>query len=455
MPLGAHSRWRLALLPLALLAAQTATTGAQARPLVESSPAVAGAPATVPHRDPAIDLAAAYLHRAIEPDGRFRYTVDAITGEVGQGRYNVLRHAGSLLALAEYHQQWPPTPEQIRTVERSLSFLRRCCLAPGGPGAEGKAVWSPPELVGGARRYPVAKLGGAGLTLAALAQWRRVNPQGVNLEEMRALARYLVSQQRADGSFESLHAHHSGQHDPDWVSLYYPGEAALGLVLLHEHDPQGGWLVPAVDALRHLARLREGVETPPPDHWALVATARLFARPAHEVQAALPPGLLWQEGDGPDNARGWLMAHARAVVRAMLAEQAAARSGCAPGAFTADGRPAPTATRLEGLTAIVPWWPPGAERDALLAAIEDGVRFLRAAQWRLGPAAGGFSRTAPVCSRGARRDAEVRMDQVQHAMAALMGARALETCKAADPSATGGLSLFACGAPVQPGSPTR
>lgn len=380
-------------------------------------------------RDVHIESAAAHLHHAIEPDGRFRYRVHALTGEVERGRYNVLRHAGSLLALAEYHQRWRPDATQVATVKRGLDFLRRCCLAPAGPGSEGLAVWSPPELVGGARRYPVAKLGGAGLTLATLAQWRRVRPEAVNLEEMRELARHIVAQQRADGGFQSLHALQAGQHDPAWMSLYYPGEAALGLILLHGHDPEGGWLAPAVDALRHLAREREGRTDPPPDHWALIATAHLLALPAQTVQAVLPEGLLWA-ADGPAdlNVRNWLMAHALAIGRRMLAEQAAAGQECAAGAFTADGRTTPTATRLEGLAAMAPWWPPGEEREAFATAVRDGVAFLRAAQWRQGAAVGGFSRVAPQCPALAAADPrawEVRVDQVQHALAALMGATSM------------------------------
>src|SRR5690606_28862358 len=104
--------------------------------------------------DVPIENAAAYLHRAIEADGRFRYRVHALTGEVLQGRYNVLRHAGSLLALAEYHQVWRPDAGQVAAVERGLDFLRRCCLARAGKGSgeggndekdeDGLAVWSPP-----------------------------------------------------------------------------------------------------------------------------------------------------------------------------------------------------------------------------------------------------------------------------------------------------------------------
>lgn len=384
-----------------------------------------------------IDAAAAHLHSTIEPDGRLRYRQHALTGQIIEGRYNVLRHAGSLLALAEYHQDHAPSPDQIAAIESAFDFLRDCCLAPAEEGDEKRdnlAVWSPPGLVGGNRRYPVAKLGGAGLTLAALAQWRRVRPDTGDLTEMQALGRHLVSRQRADGGFLSLHAHDAGQHDPEWESLYYPGEAALGLVLLHEHDRSGGWLAPAIDALRYLARQREGQASPPPDHWALMATARLFAQPAADLQTALPPGLTWKGDSGTLSLQPFLLAHAQTLARHLLGEQGAHNDACALGAFTADGRTTPTATRLEGLAAMAPWLPRTtareiAEHQAVLRAVAAGVAFLQAAQLTSGPARGGFSRVSPRClsdpSRTPIRAFEVRVDYTQHALSAFLGYRSL------------------------------
>ncbi|MDO8906322.1 hypothetical protein [Hydrogenophaga sp.] len=382
-----------------------------------------------------IHAAAAHLHSSIAPDGRLRYRQHALTGQIIEGRYNVLRHAGSLLALAEYHQTHAPSLAQIEAIDSAFGFLRNCCLAPAGVGDETDdrlAVWSPPELVGGSRRYAVAKLGGAGLTLAALVQWRLVRPEAVAMEEMRALARFIVSQQRADGGFRSLHAHRSGQHDPHWESLYYPGEAALGLVLLHELDRSGGWLVPAMDALRYLARQREGQASQAPDHWALIATARLFAQPATDLQQALPPGFSWEHapGHGHVAVKALLQVHAQAVVRHMLGEQGPPTEACAIGAFTTDGRTTPTATRLEGLVAIAPWLPRATERDAaehqaVVDAVAAGVTFLRAAQLASGLARGGFSRVSPRCPTTDVRAHEVRVDQTQHALSALLGHRAL------------------------------
>lgn len=396
-------------------------------------PPALAAPSLAAHTE----AAASHLHSTIGPDGRLRYRQHAISGQIIEGRYNVLRHAGSLLALAEYHQMHAPRPDQIAAIESAFSFLRSCCLAPADEDdatGDRLAVWSPPALVGGSRRYPVAKLGGTGLTLAALAQWRRVQPDAVAVTEIQALGRHLVSRQRADGGFLSLHAHEAGQHDPKWESLYYPGEAALGLVLLHEHDRAGGWLVPAIDALRYLARQREGRGPPPPDHWALMATARLFSQPPAELRAALPPGFQWDGEPGAMSLQSLLLAHAQAVTRYMLGEQGPHPDACALGAFTPDGRTTPTATRLEGLAAIAPWLPRTTEReiaehDAVLKAVGAGVAFLQAAQIASGPVRGGFSRVSPLCpSKETHTDPralEVRVDYTQHALSAFLGYRSL------------------------------
>ncbi|MCU0763886.1 MAG: hypothetical protein MUF76_13240 [Hydrogenophaga sp.] len=388
----------------------------------------AGNPPPVPSPlDARLALASRYLHAQVEIDGRFIYRRDAVSGRAEHGRYNLLRHAGTVLALAEYHLEHPATPQETAAITRSLNHLRSCCMAPSGAGADDLAVWSAPDTVGGPRSYPVAKLGGAGLALAAMAQWRRLQPDAVALADMQALARFILSMQQPDGRFRSLHAHHTGEHDPDWVSLYYPGEAALGLLLLHDHDPNPRWLEAALDALRALAREREFLQHPPPDHWALLATAALWNKNPSLLASALPPPLSWHAAPGRTAVAPLLMAHGLSVTRFMLDEQAQAQhsGSCAPGGFTSDGRTTPTATRLEGLLAFLPLLPAGAERDAVLAAVQDGMGFLLQAQRLEGPARGGFSRVSPVCSTDDRRASEVRIDYVQHAMAALQAYRKL------------------------------
>lgn len=367
-----------------------------------------------------IETAASYLHRQIEPDGRFTYRRDGLTGAGIDGRYNVLRHAGSLLALAEFHLEHPADTEQAIAINKSFAFLRGCCVAAAGTGVEGLAVWSPPDLVGGSRRYSVAKLGGAGLTLAAMAQWRRMQPESVSLEEMQGLGRFILSMQVQDGRFRSLHSEPAGQHDPDWVSLYYPGEAALGLVLLFEQDGNRVWLESAIDALRALAREREHSAQPPADHWALLATARLWRQDPRNIESALPDGFSWLPTSGKTALAPLMLAHAQSIAAVMRQEQQGSFDlHCARGGFSPDGRSTPTATRLEGLLALLEFMPEGTARNGVLGAVEAGMEFLVNAQWTQGPSAGSFSRVSAACAESNSRSREVRIDYVQHALAAM------------------------------------
>lgn len=371
-----------------------------------------------------IDAAARYLHAQIEPDGRLTYRRDAVSGQVVAGRYNVLRHAGTLLALAEFHLEQPPSPVQAAAINRSLYFLRQCCFAAAGEGAQGTAVWSAPDLVGGRRDYAIAKLGGAGLALSAMAQWRHVAPDRVSIEEMQALGRFILSMQSQDGGFRSLHSLPPARHNPDWVSLYYPGEAALGLILLFEHDPDITWLAAAIDALRALARGREGTSEPPPDHWALLATQRLWRQPVHAIEAALPDGFRWWPAEAHTSVAPLLLSHAESIARSLMrAQDHGSLNPCVRGAFTPDGRSTPTATRLEGLLALHGFVPEGPLKSALKASIDAGLSFLEQAQWTQGLAAGGFPRVSAACPAVDERSREVRIDDVQHAMAAMQAYR--------------------------------
>lgn len=380
------------------------------------------------HQGPPIDhrlhLAARYLHDQMAAQGKMVYRRHALTAEADTGRYNLLRHAGSLLALAEYHLEHPPDVDQQDRIGHSLAFLKRCCLRPSRPGADDLALWSDPDLVGGRRGYPVAKLGGAGLALAAMAQWRRIRADHVPLQDMQALARFILSMQRADGRFQSLHALQSGQHDPHWESLYYPGEAALGLILLFEHDGDQRWLEAAIDALRALARQRETLPDPPPDHWALLATGRLWQQQPQALEAALPEGFSWQPAPGKTALAPLLMEHALSVAGFMLREQSSAQGpDCTQGSFTDDGRTTPTATRLEGLLGVLPLLHGHQDQAAIARSVREGMGFLLRAQRLEPPSLGSFSRTSPDCPDGDRRAHEVRIDYVQHAMAAMQAYR--------------------------------
>lgn len=331
----------------------------------------------------ALHAAADSLVARVQPDGRFRYRID------GRGReragYNVVRHAGTLWALQDYHRRHPQAALR-EALERASRWLASCCLAPP-PRWPLLAIWSVPE-----GEPAEAKLGAAGLALAA---WNGMAAQGLahpGEAQLTALARFIVYLQKPDGSFYSKHR--DGRRDDRWTSLYYPGEAALGLLAQHARRPDPLWRESALLTLDHLARTRAASGDYPSDHWALIASAELA-----RLEGAAPAALL---------------AHARAVAQTMLAAQGVR------GDFGHQRRGAPAATRLEGLLAARALLPADDPLQAVLdAGLRRGVHFLLQLPRARGTLRGALPRAARD-SPDPRRD-ELRIDDTQHALSVWLG----------------------------------
>ncbi|MCU0961035.1 MAG: hypothetical protein MUF48_13100 [Pirellulaceae bacterium] len=383
--------------------------------------AVSAAPPREPATDPAQELAEAiersarYLAGLCDAEGRFRYRVHLDPTVALPPAYNELRHAGAVYALAQC-QRRAPDPHIEAAMLRGVAFLRRECLGPVADQPTMLAVWPPRgRSDDGAPRE--AKLGGAGLALVALLSVEAVSPATVPREELRALARFLIFMQKPDGGYYSKYFADTGRSDA-WQSEYYPGEAALGLLMLYRHDPQLAWLRSATMALDQIAR--RGAERPStfPDQWYLLATEQVLAVPA---DAGVPV------------PRDTLIAFARRICTDMLTEQQAqATHAQLAGCYTPDGRSCPTATRLEGLLAAYQFLP---SEDPTLAeplrqSIDQGVQFLLRCQITQGPHAGAFPRVlrdfqpATEPTEGTRAQ-EIRIDYVQHALSALIRYEAL------------------------------
>jgi hypothetical protein len=227
------------------------------------------------------------------------------------------------------------------------------------------------------------------------------------------MARFLVFQQRSDGSFftEYSAASGPGEGQRELANLYYPGEAILGLVALYEVDHQKQWLVAAGKGLAYLAKSRAGQQKAPPDHWALIATARF-----------LP---YYDQSECPATRRE-LQNHTGQVVEAFLGRLSPGKATdpSLDGSVDGEGRTAPTATSLEALLAALesasgtgyPCEIAGTIRDA----VYHGIDFLLRAQIQSGPYAGGMpGRMSGNGSRPAPADAntaQIRVDFVQHAL---------------------------------------
>lgn len=329
------------------------------------------------------DLAGEYLLRFVDVDGLFLYRA-APAGPQPPAGYNMLRHAGTMLALADYAEARPGRREAAVLALRSAwSRMEADAFGPI-PGRSGcLAVWTGGDVPPDRHGPRVAKLGGAGLALAAGCRLRAMDPAAVSLATLRGLGHGILAFREDDGGFLSR-LMPDGTPDPSpWRSLYYPGEAALGLALLEAHDPGGGWAQAGIGAMASLGRRLRGC--PPPDHWALIAIGSLLPH-------------------APEGAeRDAMLGYARAVAERMLST--GPERDCNP-----------EATRMEGLAAAHAYLPD--LRGEISVRLSEGAAMLVAAQFRIGVLARGFPSSGD--------DPTVRIDNVQHALCALHGHVAIQ-----------------------------
>ncbi len=360
----------------------------------------------------AIERSAGYLVKATKEDGMFKYRINMNPAVKVKDKYNILRHAGTIYAMSMYHERCPD--ENMRSaIERAGRYLRDESILPISGQDNMKAIWSKPE-VNGSGKPRQAKLGGTGLGLLALFSIENIHPGFTPLPDLQALGRFVVYMQKEDGSFYSKYIPSMGGRWDEWQSLYYPGEVALGLLMLYEKDPSGVWFESAVKALEYLARSRKNSTSIPADHWALLATAKMFSI---ENKAELPV------------SRELLINHAAQISDSILQSQVESHKRPAyDGGFSKDGRTTPTATRLEGLLSTHSFFPSNDEvRNRIVAAVPRGIAFLLRAQVSEGKFAGAFPRAVDRIDQGIpnvdkfnRRSTEVRIDYVQHALSAMI-----------------------------------
>jgi hypothetical protein len=275
-------------------------------------------------------------------------------------------------------------------------------------------VSEPIEVTG--RKGPLDyKLGGAGLGLIALASLKSIDGNFVSNEEMRRLANFGQYLQMRDGEFYANYVPSRGGRSMPGVSLYYPGEMALAWLKLYEQAPSADLIDSTVRALTFLAGERAKAGAAPSDHWALLATAKLFEI-AEREQLTIPRDVIFN--------------HALQVCHAILEEGHVHQPlPVMEGALVPAGVVTPTATRLEGLLAALTFLPHDHPmRRHVEGAVHRGVDFLLRAQVKGGDFDGAFpyaiSRVPEGLGDGAAafnaQVGEVRIDYVQHSLSALV-----------------------------------
>ena len=359
-----------------------------------------------------IDMAKDYLAAAVDADGRFTYRIN-LSGETPRPAYNVLRHAGTIYALGQVHERGGE-PEVAKPISRATDYLIQRYVRTPEDGSGWLAVFSRPDEESLDTDGPEAKLGGAGLALLAMDAARDSGALDVNVETMKALGRFMLFMQHGDGSFHSKYSESEGYLA--FQSLYYPGEAILGFIRLYEAEPDPRWLRAAALGTAHLVETRRGETDLPADHWLMLAMEPLLG--------------LYGQLDQPPVSATEIREHMLQLGLSMISEQEEAeRDGGPSGSFARDGRCTPTATRLEGLAAL--WrsmgaWGLDSDRARVADSVGRGTQFLLTCQVLEGEGIGGVLRAQkPLDSADSsfnRRQAEIRIDYVQHAISAMYGA---------------------------------
>lgn len=226
-------------------------------------------PLTAQHVRQSIEWAGEYLARMAGPDGRYCYNYLVVRDQCDSD-YNLLRHAGTTYSLFQIHRLIPRA-DFLEAAERATRWLRQ----------QTREVEGDPSrvfLLEGEK----AKLGAVGLGLLALVEREKDLRDGQDRELMARMANFILSQQRHDGFMVSFFGWRSGVDVPRENSIYYPGEALLGLLRLHDIDPQPRYLEAAILTAEFLVMKRwrwGGIELyVPPDAWLSQALAELHGK---------------------------------------------------------------------------------------------------------------------------------------------------------------------------------
>lgn len=346
----------------------------------------------------AVDEGIRYTVRSTKPSGEFVYLENLDPNQRYKPVYNVLRHAGAMYALADSYQ-YKPQPKVKAALVRAARWLQTKYIKPVKGVKDVLAVWSLPSDRAGEGPLEI-KLGGIGLGLVGLLETEKVAPGTTSLKTLRQLGNGILFLQNPDGSFYSKYDPAKGGKLDNWISLYYPGEAALGLAMLAERDPdpklKTRWINAAFRAIGSLARARATSQNVPADHWVLIATARLW--PLHAFSDQSVP-------------RALLLQHAIQICEVIVNDPA-----------LRDVRTTPIATRVEGMNAALTFLPPEQQplREKMEQEVENGVAFLIKTQVKQGPQQGGMTRayTEPGSPPVDNRANELRIDYIQHALSA-------------------------------------
>jgi hypothetical protein len=221
-----------------------------------------------------IAMAGAQLTRETSEDGAITYEYQAAEDKLGGDDYNILRHAGTTYSMMQAYRVTGERATYDAAV-RAMGFFRLAMKEDESHPGE-FFVRSVAHLNG--RGLPRigsrAKLGGIGLGLCMMAELEKSVPGTVDMNLVRGMAAHVERSQNPDGSFDSFYDW-NGREKSIRKSIYYSGEAILGLLRYHQLTGDQHFLDVAVKGADYLVHKRWrslGISIyTPPDAWLLQA----------------------------------------------------------------------------------------------------------------------------------------------------------------------------------------
>ena len=351
-------------------------------------------------------MAGDYLVRMQLEDGSFYYSYDPVEDRTSGRVYNIVRHAGAVFSLFELYGATREA-RYLDAARRGVLYLKTRFR----PARERGAVY----VIDNDGK---AKLGAVGLALLALSRQIELDPSSADRESANKLARMILVMQRADGSFISYYPVR-GDEPRGSVSIYYPGEAILGLMHLLKTSGDHRLLEAARRGADYLIESQRKMNRLPSDAWLIQALEAL-----HKIGRGQKDDS--QKRADQKNGDQKYADHALRLAERMIADQYTANdpAGYAGGFGPGPPRTTPAAARAEGLVAAyrIARSIDDSRAARIAASLRASARFQLSQQFT---AAGGNGLRNPERALGGFRESltsmRIRIDYVQHNISSLLG----------------------------------
>jgi small neutral amino acid transporter SnatA (MarC family) len=329
-------------------------------------------------------------------DGTWLYLYDADEDSIAS-EYNSVRHAGVTMGL--YQAAAAGLPGALASADRGTGWALDRLIE-----RDGRAAFATPGLI---------DTGASALLAAGLAIRREATGEVRYDGVLRGLGRFLQAQTEPSGavlaSYDRVREEPvAGEH-----SKYFTGEAYWALALLHRAFPTEGWDETADRIGAYLATSRDEVE----DHWPPIRD--------HWAAYGMAETVEFREGDHPPlNDDEVVYARRQAELFGGQVRWISQRYGPWGGLVRGGYVPRGGAYGVIG-EALTGWWLTAAE-DPRLADLRDPIAERATCIAGLAVRAQADREDAADASRPERvegawfRDGETRMDDQQHALAALL-----------------------------------